>query len=57
LTLYLFAVVFPPFLKFFPLLFTHHSQDYFSQKIGDAFPTAWEIPPGTVCTGSCAHSS
>jgi hypothetical protein len=32
-------------------------QDYFSQKIGNAFPTAWEIPPGTVCTGPCARSS
>ncbi len=39
------------------LMLLFQKQDYFSQKIGNVFPTAWEIPPGTVCTGPCAHSS
>src|SRR5258708_29055881 len=39
------------------LMLLFQKQDYFSQKIGNAFPTAWEIPPGTVCTGPCARSS
>src|SRR6266699_759241 len=39
-------------LRLFPILFPRHSQEACSQKFGNAFPTAWEMPPGKIVADS-----